>query len=99
MGAGAGWTLDGQGRVGQGLSLQPQPQAQQVPGSRWGTEWVLEEGGEGVCVRVVCVLCAWVQLGLNMEGLGIWSSRYVGAVLGCANVLAQAGRLRYGVAV
>ena len=61
MGAGAGWSLDGQGRAGQGLSLQLQPQAQQVPGSRWGTEWVLEEGGEGVCVCACCV-CA-VRLG------------------------------------
>ena len=37
----------------------------------------------------MCV-CVCLQLGLSVEGLGIWRYSCVAAVLGCANVLAQA---------
>lgn len=40
---------------------------------------------------------ARTELGLNVEGLGIW--RCVGAVLGCTNVLALGMWVRYRVAV
>ena len=37
----------------------------------------------------MCV-CVCLQLGLSVEGLGIWRYSCVAAVLRCANVLAQA---------
>lgn len=45
----------------------------------------------------MCV-CVCLQLGLSVEGLGIWRYRCVAAVLGCANVLAQAEWIKCEVA-